>query len=248
MPSEKGFNWRVVLVRPRDPNNIGAVARAMANFGFDDLWVVDCHTPVWREATSGIQAESILKTAKAGSLDQALQGCRLVLGTSDHRRKLDQEIVPLPHLADYLAEEGLGKTKTAILFGSEKTGLNNDVLARCRARIVIPTAPSAPSMNLGHAAAAVFYELTRAGPSAKLQKSPRTPPTAEQLEDLVSKALNAFDSLDYMTNMARPAKAKRLRRMFSGWRLERRDAALLQAVFGRIGRTPSTKTALEAKP
>lgn len=64
----------IVLVRPRDPNNIGACARAMGNFGLSDLRVVDPYEPVWRESVSAVGAGDIMRQAiKCATLDEALQ-------------------------------------------------------------------------------------------------------------------------------------------------------------------------------
>src|SRR5258708_11635864 len=88
---------RIVLVRPRNPLNIGAVARAMANFGFQELVVVDPHPPVWDEAKRSARAgESVLRTARCvATLDEALADCTRVAGTTaGSRRHLDRELGP----------------------------------------------------------------------------------------------------------------------------------------------------------
>ena len=70
---------RIVLVRPRDPNNIGAAARAMKNFGFTDLAVVTPHPPVWGEVVSAVNATDVLDNARSlGALDEAIADCNLV--------------------------------------------------------------------------------------------------------------------------------------------------------------------------
>ena len=61
---KSGLRWRIVLVRPRNPLNIGAAARAMANFGFRDLVVVAPFDPVWGEARSAVGAGQVLKSAR----------------------------------------------------------------------------------------------------------------------------------------------------------------------------------------
>lgn len=232
---------RFVLVRPRNPNHVGAVARAMANFGFQDLRVVDPYEPIWLEARSGVGAREILLHARAGSLDEALEGARLVLGTSDGRRKLRRPLVPLPGLADYLRgflPEGCG---AALLFGPEKTGLGNRELQRCHALVRVPTRSECPSMNLAQAAAVIAYELSRSRAPARPLFPRRPRPTVEQMEDLVGKGLAAMRRLDYMRNVPEPAKSERLRSMFLGWRLERRDAAWLQALLGRMAVAPPAR-------
>ncbi|MEK7859602.1 MAG: TrmH family RNA methyltransferase [Elusimicrobiota bacterium] len=225
---------RFVLVRPRNPNNIGAAARAMANFGLSELVVVDPYAPVWEEVRSSIGGEDVLKNAKVSPLAEALAPCQLVLGTSDGRRALRRPVVPLPKLADYLKETLPGGGRLAILFGSEKTGLRNEDLEHCHAVLRIPTEPGAPSMNLGQAAAVIAYELSRPELSEKLRSPGRPLATAAQREDLVQKALRAMDRLGYMRGTPEAAKAERLRQALLRWRLIRQDAALLQALLKRV--------------
>ena len=90
----------VVLVRPRDPNNIGAAARAMANFGLSDLRVVDPFAVAWREAVSAVGAEDIMQNAvQYHTLDEALADTSFSLAaTALRNRHLEQEIVTLPVL------------------------------------------------------------------------------------------------------------------------------------------------------
>ena len=156
--------WRIVLVRPRNPLNIGAAARAMANFGFRDLVVVEPHAPVWRETRSAVGAEEIVKSARAVSeLREAIAGSTAVIGTtSGSRRNLDRDLIPLAELRKWVKRRPRLK-RAALLFGSEKTGLSNDALSYCHALVRVPTFPECPSMNLGQAVAVCCYELARAG-------------------------------------------------------------------------------------
>ena len=100
----------VVLVRPRDPNNIGACARAMGNFGLADLRVVDPYPPVWREAVSAVGVSDILSQAqKYDMLDQALADVHFSLAaTALKNREIKQEIIPLPRLNERLAQNPAG--------------------------------------------------------------------------------------------------------------------------------------------
>ncbi|MBI3552114.1 MAG: RNA methyltransferase [Elusimicrobia bacterium] len=227
---------RFVLARPRNPNNIGAVARAMANFGLRDLRVVDPYEPVWKETKSALDGGAVLQNARAMGLPEALAGSQLVLGTSDGRRKRARPVIPLPGLWDYLGRNLPAGGRVAILFGSEKTGLTNTELQHCRAVLRIPTQDDAPSMNLGQAAALIAAELAR--PALPQETTgPQSPaPTTEQLEDLVRKMVSALESLGYALRTPKDAKAERIRRMLNGWMLSRRDAAFLQGVFARVAR------------
>ncbi|MGQ0644319.1 MAG: RNA methyltransferase [Elusimicrobiota bacterium] len=172
MASRPSLSVRVVLVRPRNPLNIGAAARAMANFGLSDLAVVKPHAPVWRETVSAVGAERlVLKARRADTLDEVLRDRQIVLGTTAVRdRRLRRPLIRLPDLPAFLKENGA--RRVAVLFGSEKTGLSNAHLDRCTHILTIPTSPGCPSMNLGQAVAVCAYELARGGTDF----GPLTPP------------------------------------------------------------------------
>lgn len=155
----------VVLVSPRNPLNIGAAARAMANFGFSHLTVVAPYEPHWREAKSAIGAVDILENAKSTErLSQALTNCTLVIGTATiGDRCPEQPVISLPDLPRRV-ERGVGpEGRAALVFGPEKRGLTRDDLALCHLLVEIPTHPGQPSMNLGQAVAVCLYELGARG-------------------------------------------------------------------------------------
>ena len=151
----------VVLVSPRNPLNIGAAARAMANFGFARLTVVAPYEAHWREAKSAVGASDLLQCAKiAESLANATRDCTLVVGTGSlEHRKPEQPVVQLPEVAPRVRDEIARGGQVALVFGSEKRGLTQEDLAHCHLLAVIPTDPAQPSMNLGQAVAVCLYEL-----------------------------------------------------------------------------------------
>lgn len=158
----------VVLVRARNPNNIGAVARAMHDFGFRHLRVVNEYGVPFETARSAIDASEVLATAVVfGSVGEAVADCTLVVGTTAvGERALRHSLYTLPEAASEiggeLADEG---GRVALLFGSEKTGLSNDELSACNWLLTIPMEQHEevrhPSMNLGQAVAVCLYELVR---------------------------------------------------------------------------------------
>jgi tRNA/rRNA methyltransferase len=152
----------VVLVSPRNPLNIGAAARAMANFGFTRLAVVAPFEANWREAKSAVHAEDLLQNAKSAErLAEAVADCTLVVGTGSlEHRKPEQSVIPLPELAPLIQKELTRGGRIALVFGSEKRGLTQEDLAHCNILTVIPTDPQQPSMNLGQAVAVCLYELS----------------------------------------------------------------------------------------
>src|SRR5215475_2633732 len=165
----------VVLVRARNPNNIGAVARAMYGFGFDDLRLVSEYPVALEEARSAVDAAEILSDAREfGDVADAIADCNLVVGTTAAGKRVLEH--PLYTAAEggglaraHLAEEK--GNRAALLFGSEKTGLSREELSYCNWTMTVPMADKPdvrhPSMNLGQAAAVCLYELIRdeaAGP------------------------------------------------------------------------------------
>ena len=153
----------VVLVSPRNPLNIGAVARAMANFSFSCLTVVAPYEPHWREARSAIGAPDLLQNAReTESLADAVAGCTFVAGTGTlTHRKPEQPVLSLSALAPVFADQLDRGGRIALVFGPEKHGLTRDDLSYCHVLVEIPTDPRQPSMNLGQAAAVCLYELAR---------------------------------------------------------------------------------------
>src|SRR6185295_3624943 len=118
------FSCAIVLVRPRNPNNIGAVARAMKNFGLGDLVIVAPHPPIWEEARAAVGAEDVLARARVvETLAEAVADRTLVIGTADQTR-CDEQQTPLTPLL--LRRELTGSDeRVALVFGPEKTGLTN---------------------------------------------------------------------------------------------------------------------------
>ena len=160
----------VVLARARNPNNIGAVARAMYDFGFRHLRVVNDYEVPFETARSAVDATGVLAEAKVfASMTEAVADCTLVVGTTAvGERALLHPLYALqdaaPKIAGELAREPQDG-RVALLFGSEKTGLSNDELSHCRWLLTIPMKEHEgvrhPSMNLGQAVAVCLYELAR---------------------------------------------------------------------------------------
>jgi len=151
----------VVLVSPRNPLNIGAAARAMANFGFAHLAVVAPYEPHWGEAKSAVGASNLLQSARiTPRLADALTNCTLVVGTGSlEHRKPEQPVIPLPDLVPLIQKEIARGGRIALVFGSEKRGLTQSDLSHCHLLAVIPTDALQPSMNLGQAVAVCLYEI-----------------------------------------------------------------------------------------
>ena len=152
----------MVLVSTRNPLNIGAAARAMANFGFSSLRVVNPYEPSFREARSAVGAADLLASAEEHkTVAAAVADCSLMIGTTALRdRKLQHLIYDLEQAAGLISDH-LNSGRVAVLFGSEKTGLSNQDLSNCHWLLHIPTRKDHVSMNLGQAVALVLYSVAR---------------------------------------------------------------------------------------
>ncbi len=226
----------VILVRPRDPNNIGACARAMANFGLSDLRVVDPFPPVWREATSAVGATDIMQNAaQLASLDEALKDCTFSLAaTALRNRAVVQEVITLPHLNERL--KTLPTDKVALVFGNEKTGLSNEDIERCDAILNIPTVAKQPSINLAQAVILTCYELSRRTGFAPLRavKASADQPTDLQREMLLRAVEELCEKVDLRNDLPAQQRQAFLRHAVSRHPLSTVQLFFLKTLVERL--------------
>jgi len=225
---------RIVLVKPRDPNNIGAAARALANFGLGDLVVVAPHPPIWSEVRSAIGADRILARARVvATLGEALADCVLVGATTAGTRRRLEEVIG----ADAFASEAraLGSAswaRTALVFGNEKHGLTAEEIARCHRIVRIATSHDQPSLNLAQAVAICCYEASRGAsfePAAPSGRRPRRAMLAE-VDGLASAVASVVALRRGDAAGARAAAA--MRRLVLGAAASSADVRFLRGLFG----------------
>jgi TrmH family RNA methyltransferase len=205
---------RIVLVSPRNPLNIGAAARAMSNFGFSDLRLVNPYDVAFKEARSAVRARYILEGAQVfDSVAPAVSDCTLVVGTTAlGRRDLH---VPLHRLeaAGALISNEMESSAVALLFGSEKFGLSNEDMSHCHWLLRIPTREEHGSMNLGQAVAVCLYELRRKESAGEKRFEAPEPVTAEALERITTLLLELLERSGYVhenTSKSTELKVRRL--------------------------------------
>jgi tRNA/rRNA methyltransferase len=178
---------RVILVATRNSLNIGAAARAMSNFGFLRLRVVNPYEPSYREARSAVGAAPVLASAEEyDTVADAVADCTLVVGTTAaSRRELQQPIKRLEQGARAIKQR-LRSSGVALLFGSEKRGLSNEDLSHCHWLLQIPTREEHRSVNLGQAVAICLYELAR---------DSKTPATVKKVELATAGDMERFTAM-----------------------------------------------------
>jgi tRNA/rRNA methyltransferase len=224
----------VVLVSPRNPLNIGAAARAMSNFGFLRLRVVNPYEANFLEAKSAVGAANVLANAEvAANVADAVADCTLVVGTATAaNRDLQQSHRTLEDAADAIREH-LHSGRVALLFGSEKTGLSNETLSHCHLLLSIPTRDEHSSMNLGQAVAVCLYELVRGSKPAP--KEPDIAPAmAGDVERITRLLLDTLQSSGYMAGHSQEFLEEKMRREMLRLNLSKREAELWQGVLRQI--------------
>ncbi len=221
---------RIVLLRPRNADNLGAVARAMKNFGLSD-WVVVSPNPKLLEAPGmhalAVRAGDLLESVRrVDSLSEAVSDCTWVVGTTmrkidGHRRLFPDELVEQAHARN--------DEKWALVFGDERNGLTNEDIVYCHALSTISTSPQQPSLNLAQAVvvyAHQWWSSTR----------PAVPTVGPQLADDGSmRALNAVlqDALvhtGFLTGHSFDAQEALLRSLIRS-RLTKKEAYLWVAAL-----------------
>jgi tRNA/rRNA methyltransferase len=171
----------VVLVRPKEDGNVGAVARVARNFGADRLVLVAPRAAVGSEARRrSMGGLPLLRAAvRFSTVAQAVEGADVVVGTTDLSTGRSTA-----YLRRSVSPERLGELvrplvgTVAILFGPEDNGLSREELARCDLLVHIPARREFPTLNLSHAAGIVLYAVNR----ARGTPDPETTPAPEVLE------------------------------------------------------------------
>jgi tRNA/rRNA methyltransferase len=231
------------MVSTRNPLNIGAAARAMANFGFSRLRVVNPYDLAFREARSAVGAAPLLKDAeKLPAVSDAVADCRLVVGTTSvGHRELQHSIRRLEYGAR-LIRRALERGPVALLFGSEKFGLTNPDLSYCHWLMRIPTASQDLSMNLGQAVALCLYELARDPKAVMARPEKIQPASAAETEQITLLLLQALRLSGYLNPVTAASSEEKVRRLVRRLHLAAKDApvllGMLRQILWKIGSEP----------
>jgi tRNA/rRNA methyltransferase len=225
----------VVLVETSNPLNIGAAARAMSNFGFLQLRVVNPYDVAFREARSAAGGAPVLaKAEEYKSVAEAVADRTLVVGTTAVRhRELQHPLRRLERGAKLIRKE-LSSGKVALLFGTEKTGLSNDDLSYCHWLMSIPTREQHISMNLGQAVAICLYELIRDSKAPATKTTKTKAPSAGEVERISKVLLESLHLSGYVNPISVTSTEERVRRMVRRLNLSSEDAELWLGMYRQM--------------
>lgn len=232
---------RFVLVDTSHPGNIGAVARAMKTMGFSQLFLVN---PRFADALQHPEAiafasgaQDILAAAKiVNTIDEALKGCNFAAALSARLREFSPPVMTPRVLAAHLVADS--DLDCALVFGSERYGLPNEIIEKCNVLINIPANPAYSSLNLAQAAQLLGYEARLAAlgdalpaTSIGFQGDAASVAQIDGMYEHLEQALVAIDFLD----PENPKKLMpRLRRLFSRAQLETEEVNILRGIARQI--------------
>lgn len=229
---------RFVLTRPSHPGNIGAAARALRTMGFERLALVAPARFPDPEATAlAAGADAVLAAASLhATLPDALADCTLALGLSARRRGVSlPELDPRAAAAAAWAALHHGET-VALVFGNERTGLENDELARCHAMVRIPSVDDFSSLNLAQAVQVMAYELRMAelaeATVATIAPPAREPPAGgADMERFFDHLFAALHTIDFHKGRAPITIEQRLRKLFLRAQPDARELRVLHGIL-----------------
>lgn len=226
---------RIVLINTTHPGNIGATARAMKVMGLSSLHLVTPKIYPHADATARASgADDLLQHAQVhDSLESALCGCALVLGTSARLRSLPLPLVDARRAAGQALAESAGH-EVALLFGRERYGLTNEEIQRCHWLVNIPSNPEYSSLNIAQAVQIMAYELRIAAQGfADIELAPPDwqPVDDTQMERLFEHLEQTLLDIRFL-NPRQPKKLlARLRRLFNRARPDQNEINILRGIL-----------------
>ncbi len=232
----------IILVDTKTPANIGATARCMMNMGLSRLVLVDPPRDPDKEALKlAAGADEIVnKALVVSTLQEAIAGHNLVIGTSRHSGRLRKNIHQPREMAEHAASS-LSGNDIAIVFGNEVNGLTKDQLALCQEIISIPSADAFASLNLSHAVMVVAYEFFLALQTA-VPASNQELAEAKELEQFYQHLQKTLLTIGFLERDHPDRMMFSLRQLFGRARLDSREVSILRGILSDINRICSKQS------
>jgi len=227
----------VVLVRPREEGNVGAVARAMANMGLGRLILVEPAPPLGGVARGfGIGGWELLERAtRVACLEEAIAPFGRVVGTSSTRqRPLRRKQVIAPRELAAVLRDDPPATATALVFGPESNGLSREELERCSLVVTVPCAPEHPTLNLAQAVLIIAYELYLAPGARPARGDEASLATAAEIDLLLGAASRVLRRVGFDYEHIHAGLVRDLRRLVGRSGITGIESRILHRVCNRI--------------
>jgi TrmH family RNA methyltransferase len=232
---------RIILVEPQGPMNVGAVCRAMKNFGLRNLVLVRPGCELGLEAVKmALHARDILEHARiVQSVPEAIEGSVIALGTSNRFGEYHEPNVSLQHGIQNI-DRVIPHGPVSIVFGREEWGLTKDDLQYLQGAIHIVTDPAFSSMNLAQAVLLVAYELYQAFGRKSRRVSPHEgnpyeqPPTVDELARLYAHMKSALNKCEFLPRSNPDGLFQVIRAFIGRSKAKRREINILMGMFSNI--------------
>ena len=237
---------RVVLVETSKSKNIGSVARAMNNLGFDHLCLVNCanHLDEKSRALASNSNNILEKATSYSSLKDAIADCNDVYALSARERRFHQTIYSSYDLHKL---EIIDSDKTAFVFGRESSGLTNEEISICNRQLKIPTYGTSGSLNLAQAVMVTLYEFRKsignetAPLEKKVKKKKIEKATSGDLEGMKNHLYQLLDDLAYRNEERDRFIKISISDMVHRANLSAKDVRILRGFLMRIRRSLKDK-------
>lgn len=235
MAQEQLTKIKIILVEPAGPLNIGSVARVMKNMALQQLILVNPHcdhlsAPARQMAVHGLD---ILEGAQVvSSLPAALADCHRAIATTSRSRHL---LTPLETPQQALPWLLSAEVPTALIFGPEDRGLNNQELNYAQRFVGIPANPVYPSLNLAQAVTVCAYELYQAAQNpTPTDTVPSDSASLEQLEGYYNHLEHLLLQIGYLYPHTATARMEKLRRLYNRSQLTQEEVAMLRGMVSQM--------------
>jgi TrmH family RNA methyltransferase len=228
---------RIVLVETSLSGNVGSAARAMKTMGLSDLVLVSPRDYQKQDAMARASgADDLLDSLRiVDSLDEAIEDCQLIVGTSARSRANPWPVIEPRELASKIDSQNPSGT-TALVFGRERSGLTNEELARCHYHVHIPSNPDYSSLNLAAAVQVLSYEIRVA---ALAQQDPPQEENEEalassgQLEGFFEHLQNTLVETEFLDPENPRLLMQKLRRLYMRAQLEENEVNILRGILSQ---------------
>ena len=229
---------RVILVEPKNEENIGAVARVTKNFGFSDLYLVNPPNIGKKAFSVASHASDVLSACKiVNSMEEAIADSAIVAGTTSKPGISVNKHLRMPFFSPQELKKKVEDKRgiVSLLFGREDVGLLNEELMRCEIVVCIPTSPGYPVMNLSHAVAVVLYELRDVGAVSGAVSGVLPLACLEDKERLFAHIRTFMDEIEYR-DYKKEKTALMLRRILGRAELTAREVRTLRGILRKAER------------
>ncbi|MCJ7505335.1 RNA methyltransferase [Candidatus Bathyarchaeota archaeon] len=223
---------RVILVEPEHEGNVGSVARAMKNFGFDELWIVNPKTEIGSQAKAyASHAFDILQGSRVvRTIDEALEDCNQVVGTTAISGRRSSNVLRTTlSPGEYARLIGSVEERVGLLFGRESLGLSNEELDKCDLLITIPASKEYRTLNVAMACTIMLYELHKHIHHVEKTAQRSDFRTNSRLVEYFERLANVVGTPHHRRKLA----VRAFRNLISRGLLTKREALLLMGIVRR---------------